>query len=452
MSKIEVRPAGFWIRAAAFYLNVILFIVLLALVVIPFAGLNIIEYIKNPQMVELTHPSYYLYAALGMFFLSEVLLVGLTGFNVGKFILGIRVLDQRSFQPIGIRRAFLRLVIKVVAALPAGLGILALAFDKNKKGLHDISCGCCVIKDPKPAFHSIIRFPIALAMVLLFLATLIVTPIAIASSGMMVFNYFNHSTQIALVESELLDKNPKATISIPITEDKLEACLSINGEDYHHSSFIIDDREDNYISEELLKELNVEITDRNFAIDKNKDEWSVNQTVYSPDFTILDQNDKETIVRNLSFIINKEENTIGKDFLNLFTHKVDAINSKLALSLPKEEQGILSKKDLSKNEKDYLSHVIRNIRTNWQEAALPLEIKEELGKSKQKLINKVSITYEANRGYITAIKFLKPSTNQQFNEFCQEFIKSLPRVKSIPKELKEKKNFTLDYELTLPRI
>lgn len=58
------------------------------------------------------------------------------GQTVGKMAFGLKVVSSGG-GPLTIGRALLRVVVFLLSALPAGLGLLPAAFDRGRRGLHD---------------------------------------------------------------------------------------------------------------------------------------------------------------------------------------------------------------------------------------------------------------------------------------------------------------------------
>src|SRR5258705_1912700 len=73
-------------------------------------------------------------------------LPGLTGFTVGKWAAGLRILQQNGAE-IGIGRAFLRHFVGYpVSFFTLGLGFLIAAFTSRGRGLHDLIAGTVVVR------------------------------------------------------------------------------------------------------------------------------------------------------------------------------------------------------------------------------------------------------------------------------------------------------------------
>jgi uncharacterized RDD family membrane protein YckC len=62
---------------------------------------------------------------------------GRSGFSVGKSLLGIRVLDATTLQPIGVWRSVLRQLTHVVDVVPLGVGFLWPLWDRRRQTFAD---------------------------------------------------------------------------------------------------------------------------------------------------------------------------------------------------------------------------------------------------------------------------------------------------------------------------
>ena len=74
-------------------------------------------------------------------------LPGLTGFTIGKWAAGLRLLRANG-SPIGIGRAFVRHFVGYpVSFVTLGLGFLMVAFTSRGRGLHDLIAGTIVVRE-----------------------------------------------------------------------------------------------------------------------------------------------------------------------------------------------------------------------------------------------------------------------------------------------------------------
>jgi uncharacterized RDD family membrane protein YckC len=65
--------------------------------------------------------------------------------TIGKRLMGIVVTDEDG-GPIGVWRASVRYVAKVVATLPLGLGLAGALMSERRRGLHDLAAGTLVLR------------------------------------------------------------------------------------------------------------------------------------------------------------------------------------------------------------------------------------------------------------------------------------------------------------------
>ena len=73
-------------------------------------------------------------------------LPGLTGFTIGKWAAGLRILQQNGSE-IGVGRALLRHFVGYpLSFITLGLGFLIVAFTPRGRGLHDLIAGTVVVR------------------------------------------------------------------------------------------------------------------------------------------------------------------------------------------------------------------------------------------------------------------------------------------------------------------
>jgi uncharacterized RDD family membrane protein YckC len=73
---------------------------------------------------------------------------GLVGATVGKWIMGIRIVDHQGRTPIGLSRAFLRLAAYSVSSVTLGMGHLLILLRHDRRALHDVLAGTWVVRTP----------------------------------------------------------------------------------------------------------------------------------------------------------------------------------------------------------------------------------------------------------------------------------------------------------------
>jgi uncharacterized RDD family membrane protein YckC len=118
---------GFWLRFAAYLIDVLT-------IGIPAAVLTAM----NPSLIVLA------YVVLPVYF---VVLWATTGRTFGMVLFGLRVVRSADGGRVGLRRAMLRLVGFLLAAVPLEIGLVWAAFDVRKRGWHDMVAGTVVIRE-----------------------------------------------------------------------------------------------------------------------------------------------------------------------------------------------------------------------------------------------------------------------------------------------------------------
>jgi len=68
------------------------------------------------------------------------------GQTLGQMAMGVKVVAGDDNRPPPLGQAILRTLVWVVLALPAGLGLLSILFDKDRRGLHDRTAHTRVIR------------------------------------------------------------------------------------------------------------------------------------------------------------------------------------------------------------------------------------------------------------------------------------------------------------------
>jgi uncharacterized RDD family membrane protein YckC len=76
------------------------------------------------------------------------------GQTIGKYLVGIQVVDDRSHGPIGVTRAFVRTMYRTASFAAALLGYLWAIWDREHQTWHDKSARTLVLRVPKRPFAS----------------------------------------------------------------------------------------------------------------------------------------------------------------------------------------------------------------------------------------------------------------------------------------------------------
>lgn len=88
-------------------------------------------------------------ALIGVFVWNVCLQGGRTGYTVGKGLLGIKLINEQTGQPIGAAMAFARSLLHVVDSLPCLIGYLWPLWDAKRQTFADKLVSTVVIDQPK---------------------------------------------------------------------------------------------------------------------------------------------------------------------------------------------------------------------------------------------------------------------------------------------------------------
>lgn len=147
-------PAGFWIRAAAYIVDILVLSSLVALLTLPWAEplSKLQEEFKaqwNSPTPDAVVTTRYLLVSLAinvpLGFLYFTLFNGLRGATPGKMFLGLRVVREDG-SDLGLGRAALRHAAELLNAFTFLAGYLLIAFHPEKRGLHDLIARTRVIR------------------------------------------------------------------------------------------------------------------------------------------------------------------------------------------------------------------------------------------------------------------------------------------------------------------
>ncbi len=450
MTDSGLKIAGFWLRIASSYLT--LFFLLLNTAVL----MSLIYFTRLFSLSFLDYRFWLLSLSVFLFLLLvDSVMQGLTGANLAKILLGLRLVDLNKNTTIGILRSFFRTFLSFFSLFLFGLGFVSMAFNLEKRSLHDALVSSRVLELPRAflskLFAAISVFTINLigllcSFSLVFL--IFATPITLLKS-------MKDMSKLTSFESHLLSNKPKGKLEIPISNSKIFALNRIANYDY--IEFDLDKTsKSNYIAESQLSLLGAKLTDYNLRLMDWQEDISkarLQLAVVIPEMIFKDTKEKDLVVKNQKFIINKSKTIIGQEFLNLFNYRVLENSGLLELMLFDEEAEIMAKSELSENEKYYLLDLLKKIRVSWFDYLSKLEA-EELAEieilsdlAKEKLYNSIEIKPDFKTGYVESVKLLKPSTNKTFNKLCKDFFQnSLPRFTYIPKSL-ESKSMSLEINL-----
>ena len=137
ISQVGLPRAGFWIRAGALLIDLIL----VGMVAAPFR--HVINMSQYSGSVSFDSPG-----MLPLLALYGALMWKLRGTTVGGIIFGLKVvrLDDR---PIDWATAIVRALGCFLSLIAFGLGFIWVAFDQDKQSWHDKIAGTVVVRVPK---------------------------------------------------------------------------------------------------------------------------------------------------------------------------------------------------------------------------------------------------------------------------------------------------------------
>ncbi len=147
-----LAPAGFWVRAAARIVDVVVIVGIYNLFYLGYgfgAGAGAwpplhLEDVAATARFSVARVLFGVFV-IGFPVFYYVYLHGAYGQTFGKMALGIRVVDEDG-SPIGFRKAFTRwLAYFLSGPLTLGIGYAWAAFDARKQGFHDKACGTLVV-------------------------------------------------------------------------------------------------------------------------------------------------------------------------------------------------------------------------------------------------------------------------------------------------------------------
>ncbi len=135
---VQQNYGGFWIRVVAYIIDGVLVGIVAAIVDVIFQANP-----NNPQS-----PGYTIANSIN-FLLGVVYFVGFWTYwsaTPGQRILGLRVVDANTQQPISIGKAILRYIGLIVSFLVCFVGVIWVAFDARKQGWMDKIAGTVVLR------------------------------------------------------------------------------------------------------------------------------------------------------------------------------------------------------------------------------------------------------------------------------------------------------------------
>jgi uncharacterized RDD family membrane protein YckC len=156
------RPAGFWIRAVALAIDLVVFV----LVQYSFELMASAMLGPGADGGGAQSPVALLFTLLFTAAYTTVL-HAVTGQTIGKSLVGVRVLGTDG-APLTLGAAFLRYLAYFISLIPLGFGYLVAALRRDKRALHDLIAGSRVermelrrrpVRRPVPARAPVVTLP-----------------------------------------------------------------------------------------------------------------------------------------------------------------------------------------------------------------------------------------------------------------------------------------------------
>ena len=158
-----MKPAGFFIRLVASFLDTLFLALPLAVVVYIFSGgewFDFATYQQNMQLALAGNPqalSNQPQTSMKWEVVFELLILAVTiifwkqwgGTTPGKKLLGIKIVDAKTKKDISNKQAITRSLGYIPSTLFFGLGFLMVLFRKDKRALHDLLADTIVIYEEK---------------------------------------------------------------------------------------------------------------------------------------------------------------------------------------------------------------------------------------------------------------------------------------------------------------
>lgn len=158
----EVKPAGFWIRFFASFVDTIILALPIAVVIYFLSDGNWFDFSQyqqnmqaamagNAQLALANSPQ----TSMKWELLFEFSVLAVTvlfwrrwrGATPGKKYFHIKIIDYKTLKDIDNRQAITRSLAYIISTIPFLIGFLMVGFRKDKRALHDIIAGTIVIQE-----------------------------------------------------------------------------------------------------------------------------------------------------------------------------------------------------------------------------------------------------------------------------------------------------------------
>lgn len=142
VSQLVGDPAGFWIRAAAYVIDIVLVVIAGTLMTMLLMGADVEEALTGST--EIGAISSILSEAIAAAYYTVA--TGRWGRTLGKLALGLRVVRSDG-SSLTYLRAFARYWAYYLSFIPLGLGVIAIALSPQKRAWHDLVADTRVLRE-----------------------------------------------------------------------------------------------------------------------------------------------------------------------------------------------------------------------------------------------------------------------------------------------------------------
>ena len=145
--------AGFWVRTGAALIDSIVLILITSPLLVLWYGFD--AYLEAAKTNDFLGWGEVLISWLLPLVLTIIFWLKVQA-TPGKMLFSLKVLDEKTGQPITVQQSLIRYVGYFVSAFLLLLGFIWIAFDAKKQGLHDKMARTVVVKDSGKTVQSIL--------------------------------------------------------------------------------------------------------------------------------------------------------------------------------------------------------------------------------------------------------------------------------------------------------
>ncbi|MCE2929274.1 MAG: RDD family protein [Candidatus Caenarcaniphilales bacterium] len=432
-SNTNYKNASFYKRLSAFYLAQLFIIIGTASVV---SIINVLQ----PLAFTLWSYNFWILICCVYFgiLISDQFFQCLLGANLAKAILGLRIIDHKEFKKINIVATLLRTLFGFISFLALGLGFIALAFNSEKRALHDILGGSKVVQKKQGMILGFISNLIALSSLLVglsvsfvLISSIVLSPIAISKSleGYNKYSYYQAGEFATEASKKIAFHNGTIT--------------ALLGSEYLNFHF---DSENKYNQVTLKDALTAGFKYWDLFLLWDSEDQKIYLALTIPKLIIKDIDSKDISIYDGQFLISKQ-NIISEKLFDLFD--IEYIENGIKIQLTNDDLNILNDNNLEPEDKLYLIDKLKSIKILWRKylSDLSIETISALSDEEKPLKNKIEMIVNTQTGFVTNVTIPEASSNKIFNKLCEDFGKEIPRMRLIPESLKAKSLVRLNFEL-----